>query len=338
MILAGMSSTDIIAIIVTVIGVASFAAVVTILFRNYIKSSIKETRNGERDIELVDDLVYSSNKDVIRRKRAASIGKNIAYYSILAVLIPLFGLSLYSRIKNNVTQFGNNALLVVASGSMSVKLESNEYLYTYNLNNQFNTYDLITVHTVANTGGLTRYDVIAYRNDKGINVIHRIIDIDTSGSEIRYVTRGDANAASDSYRPKFSDIIGKYTSKRIPGIGVFVMFFQSYAGIVTILSVVYCTIMISHYHKKLEDATDERQELLASVFDINSLSLDDSDLMTSSHENTIFFKGTAYHFNETQLIEKREMNEIEHKLHEERLKEMEEEEQKSKKKHKQEEK
>lgn len=338
MILAGMSSTDIIAIIVTVIGVASFAAVVTILFRNYIKSSIKETRNGERDIELVDDLVYSNDKGVIRKRRAASIGKNVAYYSILAVLIPLFGLSLYSRIKNNVTQFGNNALLVVASGSMSVKLESNEYLYTYNLNNQFNTYDLITVHTVANTGGLSRYDVIAYRNDKGINVIHRIIDIDTSGSEIRYVTRGDANASSDSYRPKFSDIIGKYTNKRIPGIGVFVMFFQSYAGIVTILSVVYCTIMISHYHKKLDEATDERQELLASVFDINSLSLDDSDLMTSSHENTIFFKGTAYHFNETQLIEKREMNEIEHKLHEERLKEMEEEEQKSKKKHKQEEK
>ena len=120
MILAGMSSTDIIAIIVTVIGVASFAAVVTILFRNYIKSSIKETRNGERDIELVDDLLYSNNKDVIRKRRAASIGKNVAYYSILAVLIPLFGLSLYSRIKNNVTQFGNNALLVVASGSMSV--------------------------------------------------------------------------------------------------------------------------------------------------------------------------------------------------------------------------
>lgn len=338
MILAGMSSTDIIAIIVTVIGVASFAAVVTILFRNYIKSSIKETRNGERDIELVDDLVYSNNKDVIRRKRAASIGKNIAYYSILAVLIPLFGLSLYSRIKNNVTQFGNNALLVVASGSMSVKLESNEYLYTYNLNNQFSTYDLITVRTVANTGELTRYDVVAYRNDKGMNVIHRIIDIDTSGSEIRYVTRGDANAASDSYRPKFSDIIGKYTNKRIPGIGVFVMFFQSYAGIVTILSVVYCTIMISHYHKKLDDATDERQELLATVFDVNALSIDDSDLMTSSHENTIYFKGIAYHFNETQLLEKREMNEIEHKLHEEKLKEMEEEEQKSKKKHKQEEK
>ena len=338
MILAGMSTTDIIAIIVTVLGVASFAAVVTILFRNYIKSSIKETRNGDRDIELVDDLVYSNDKGVIKRRRAASIGKNIAYYSFLAVLIPLFGLSLYSRIKNNVTQFGDNAILVVASGSMSVKLESNDYLYTNNLNNQFNTYDLITVRTAHSTAELRRYDVIAYRNDKGMNVIHRIIDVDTSGSEIRYVTRGDANAASDSYRPKFSDVIGKYTNKRIPGIGVFVMFFQSYAGIVTIVSVVYCTIMISHFRKKLDDATDERQEMLATVFDVNTMGLDDSDLMTSTHENTIFFKGVAYHFDEEHLLEKRDMSEEETKRHEERLKEMEEEEQKSKKKHKQEEK
>ena len=40
-----MSSTDIIALIVTIIGVASFATVVTILFRNYIRSAIKEAQN-----------------------------------------------------------------------------------------------------------------------------------------------------------------------------------------------------------------------------------------------------------------------------------------------------
>ena len=315
-----MTTTDIIALIVTVIGVASFAAVVTILFRNFIKSSIKEIQNGERDIELIDAEIYESDENVIKKQRAAQFGKTVVYYAFLAVLIPLFGLSLYSRIKNNVTQFGDNAVMVVASGSMSVKQETNTYLFTYNLNNQFQTYDLITVTTVKKASQLKLYDVIAYRNNKGINVIHRIIDFDTSGSEIRYITRGDANASSDSYHPKFKDIIGRYTSKRIPGIGVFVMFFQSYAGIVTIASVVYCTIMISHYHKKLDEASDERREMLIKVFDTSKLGLDDTDFMTSSHENCIYFKDTAYHFNETQLIEKRTMTEEEKKIHEEKLK------------------
>ena len=315
-----MTTTDIIALIVTVIGVASFAAVVTILFRNFIKSSIKEINNGERDIELIDAEIYESDENVIKKQRAVQFGKTVVYYAFLAVLIPLFGLSLYSRIKNNVTQFGDNAVMVVASGSMSVKQETNSYLFTYNLNNQFQTYDLITVSKIKKSSQLRLYDVIAYRNNKGINVIHRIIDFDTSGSEIRYVTRGDANASSDSYHPKFKDVIGKYTNKRIPGIGVFVMFFQSYAGLVTIASVVYCTIMISHYHKKLDDASDERREMLIKVFDTSTLGLDDTDLMTSSHENCIYFKDTAYRFNETQLIEKRTMTEEEKKIHEEKLK------------------
>lgn len=330
-----MSTTDLIALIVTVIGVASFAAVVTILFRHYVFSAIKEVKNGERDIELVDLMVYESDEKVIRKQRAASIGKTAVYYAFLAVLIPLFGLSLYSRIKNNVTQFGNNAVLVVASGSMSVKQESNDYLFTYNLNNQFNTYDLITV-TKVSQNQLRLYDVIAFKNNKGMNVIHRIIQIDYSGSEVRYLTRGDANVSSDSYRPKYSDIIGKYTNKRIPGIGVFVMFFQSYAGMLTIISVVYCMFMISHYHKKLDEVTDERSEMLSQVFDINSLGLDDSDEMTSSHENCIYFKDKVYRFNETQLIEERNMTEVERSIHLKKLEDMKAEEESKKKKKKQE--
>ena len=330
-----MTTTDLIALIVTIVGVASFAAVVTILFRNFIKSSIKEIHNGERDIELIDQTVYENDPKVIKKQRAAQFGKTVVYYAILAVLIPLFGLSLYSRIKNNVTQFGDNAVMVVASGSMSVKQESNKYLFDNNLNNQFQTYDLITVNTVKKASQLRLYDVIAFRNNKGQNVIHRIIDFDTTGSEVRYITRGDANSSSDSYHPKFKDVIGKYTNKRIPGIGVFVMFFQSYAGMVTIVSVVYCTIMISHYHKKLNDETDARQEMLSQVFDIPNLGEDDSLIMTSSHENCIYFKDTVYRFDETHLIEQRPMSEEEKERHTEKLKqeaELEEKKTKSKKK------
>lgn len=330
-----MTTTDIIALIVTLIGVASFSAVVTILFANYIRSAIKEVRSGERDIELVDLMVYETDPGVVKRQKATAAIKNVLYYSLLAILIPIFGLSLYSRIKNNVTKFGDNIVLVVASGSMSYKNEANDYLVTNGLNNQFNTYDLIALNVVHEDTQLKRYDIVAYRNDRGVTVIHRIIDFNTSGSEIRYITRGDANNGTDTYQPRRSDILGKYKDRRIPGIGIFVMFFQSYAGMMTVAAVVYCMVMTSILRRKLENATYDRQDMLQTVFDIEKLDINDADFMTSNHENTLFFKGTAYVFDETHLLAQREMSEEESKVHEDKLHEEElKEQKKSKKKNK----
>ena len=290
-----MSQTDIVALIVTVIGVASFAAVVTLLFNNHIKSSINEIKLGNRDIEIVDLMVYEMDKGVIRKQKAANVTKTILYYAFLAIIIPVFGLSLYSRIKDNVTRIGDNMVMVVASGSMSYINENNTDLVTNHITNQFQTYDIIVLNQVSNQAYIGKYDVIAFRNDKGMNVIHRVIGFqtDTDGT-LRFITRGDANPAQDSYRPKFKDVIGKYTDRRLPVVGMFILFFQSYAGIITVLSVVYCTIMISHLTRKLDNATDERKEILEGLFDLKSLGMNDALLMSDTHENTIFFKGYAY--------------------------------------------
>ena len=310
-----MSSTDIIALIVTIIGVASFATVVTILFRNYIRSAIKEIKAGHRDIEIVDLMIYELDPAVIKKNKATGVAKNVIYYAFLAIIIPIFGLSLYSRIKNNVTKFGENFVMVVASGSMSMKNEANDYLVYNNLNNQFATYDMIVLAGVKSASQLNKYDVIAYRNDKGINVIHRIIEIDYSEGEIRYTTRGDANSATDSYHPKMKDVIGKYTGKKIPAIGIFIMFFQSYAGIVTILSVVYCSFMISHFNKKLDTATDERRELLATLFNVDEMGARDPELMTNAHASIIYYKGFAYEISSDGKADKREMTQQEMELY-----------------------
>lgn len=306
-----MSSTDIIALIVTIIGVASFATVVTILFRNYIRSAIKEIKTGHRDIEIVDLMIYEIDPKVIKTRKATGVAKNVVYYAFLALVIPLFGLSLYSRIKNNVTKIGDNFIMVVASGSMSFKNEANDYLVTHNLNNQFATYDMIVLTGVKSSSQLRQYDVIAFRNDKGINVIHRIIETDYSEGEVRYTTRGDSNSATDSYHPKIQDVIGKYTGKKIPGIGIFIMFFQSYAGIVTILSVIYCSFMISHFNKKLDIATEERKELLTAIFNIDEMGARDPELMTNVHASTIYYKGYAYEISSDGKANKREMSQKE---------------------------
>ena len=78
-----MSSTDIIALIVTIIGVASFATVVTVLFRNYIKSQIKEINLGNRDIEIIDLMIYERNPNVIKKRKAGNIAKNVISMKII---------------------------------------------------------------------------------------------------------------------------------------------------------------------------------------------------------------------------------------------------------------
>lgn len=306
-----MKATDIIAIAVTIIGVISFVIVISILYKHYIDTSIAELKRGDRDIELIDSMVYENKPSVKKKRKAINITKNIVYYTFLAFIIPIFGLSIYSKIKDNVTSIGGNSVLVVASGSMSEKNESNDYLYTYNLNDQFQTYDMIIVSKVDDVSKLSTFDIIAFKNNKGTNIIHRIKEIIVVNDEVRFITRGDANNADDVYRPKFDDIIGVYSGRRIKGIGIFVMFFQSYAGIITVVSVVYTMIYISFFSRKLEDATFDRKVLLDNIFDVDSLN-DESYLeFEFINQGKIYYHDNVYIFDSKKLIEKHPMDENE---------------------------
>lgn len=306
-----MKVTDIIAIAVTIIGVISFVIVISILYKHYIDTSIAELKRGDRDIELIDSMVYENKPSVKKKRKAINITKNIVYYTFLAFIIPIFGLSIYSKIKDNVTSIGGNSVLVVASGSMSEKNESNDYLYTYNLNDQFQTYDMIIVSKVADVSKLSTFDIIAFKNNKGINIIHRIKEIIVVNDEVRFITRGDANNTDDAYRPKFDDVIGVYSGRRIKGIGMSVMFFQSYAGIITVVSVVYTMIYISFFNRKLEDATFDRKVLLDDTFDIDNLN-DDSYLeFEFINQGKIYYRDNVYIFDSKQLIDKHPMDENE---------------------------
>lgn len=312
-----MSQTDIIALIVTIIGVLAFALVISILYKHYIDTSISQIERGDRDIEFIDKLIYENNPKVRKKQKATEIVKNVFYYTFLAFLIPIFGLSIYSKIKNNVTSFGGNSLLVVASGSMSKKDPSNTYLFNYNLNNQFQTYDMIVVNKVKEVTDLRVYDVIAYRNDKGINIIHRIKDIKTnSDGEIYFITRGDANSGDDVYHPVFKDIIGRYNNKRIPGLGIFVMFFQSYIGIIAIASVVYMMIYINIYNRKLDNVIYERELMLDKLFDVEKLNDETYKEMELNIESSLFYRGETYTFNRNGFKEKHLMTEEEKQLFE----------------------
>lgn len=313
-----MKSADIISLVMSLLGVVSFCAVFTILFGKYVKANVKETKEGKRDIELIDREITEQDVKAKRRKKAGTIISNILFYGFLALITPAFAFALINKAQGNLTGFGNESMLVVASGSMSFKNDANSYLFdeekqkTYTLDNQFAQYDMIFVTKVHDASDIHLYDVVAFYNrNPAANAIyiHRVIDIKTGSDGVtRYVTRGDANNATDNagqeqYYATLDDIKGVYNGKKIQGIGMLVMFFQSPHGIITILSVAYSILMFNYLAGKIDKAEEERVQKLSEIVDSVSVKKDPKNL-SSAFRETIYYGGYAYHFNEAGFLSK----------------------------------
>ena len=310
-----MTTVEILALVVTLVGVVSFAAVITVLYKSYANSQIDEIASGRRDAEIVNDVIHENLEETKKHRKIMGIVKNVSFGVIMAIIIPLFTLSLISKINGNVLMVGNNTMMVVASGSMSEKNPKNKFISEHpELNNQFKTFDIININKVKNESDLQVADVIAYKNDKGVNIIHRITSIVEVNGEKHFVTQGDANSGEDAYRCTFKDVNGRYTGKRVPTIGIFIMFFQSYSGIITILSVVYCLIMVDKISGKIEKATENRIEILSKKVDYRKLiqqemGIDDNAKVEFVEK--LYYHDAVYTFEEDNSIveETKEKNE-----------------------------
>lgn len=296
-----MTTFEIIALVVTIVGVLCFAVIFTILYRSYSISTITEYEMGNRDVELIDEAIYENQPGVKKLKKVWHIIKQVLFYLVLAILVPTFAITIYSKFNSGIAMIGGKGIIVVASGSMSEKNPANsDYLSRFN--NQFDTYDIIVLEKVSE-GDLQLYDVIAFSNDKGVNIIHRIKGYTEDG---KFITRGDSNNKDDEFNPTYNDVLGRYTGKRIPYIGIFVMFLQSYSGMVTILAVIYCLIMIERMTSKIHKALDKRTEILYSAINLEN-ELDFQENLKTEFIQKIYFKGFAYSFDNNGFIEKTEI-------------------------------
>lgn len=299
-----MNSVEIISIVVTTIGVVCFALVFTLLFHSNAQTNIEAINEGKKDKEIIEEAIQQIKDKNKKSKQAFGFVKSVVFYVLLVFLIPVFIFSIVNKLQGNTTMIGENSVMVVASGSMSEKNPANNYLFDSSnskVHNQFNTYDIIVLNKVNSEFDLSRYDVIAFRNDEGINVIHRIIDIEYKNGVRTFITRGDANAANDVYHPNFSDVIGKYNGKRISTIGIFVIFFQSAPGIITIIATVYCFIMLDNISGKVSKTQEERLKKLVSVIgEIDETSLEEFSVV---YKQVIIHKGKEYYIDNTIKIE-----------------------------------
>ena len=133
----------------------------------YVKYYIKDIKDGNADIELIDEFIHDNLFHVKRRKKTIKTINTFAFYGFLIVMTPIFIFSISNKLTGSISNIGDIGLLAVSSGSMSFKNPVNEYLVERNLNNQFNTYDIIVVETIKNEEELNVDDVIVFLDDTG---------------------------------------------------------------------------------------------------------------------------------------------------------------------------
>ena len=208
-----------------------------VLFHYYKKQEIKGITDGKYDIELIDRLIIERNKKNIKIKKILKIINYSLFCLLIILIVPLFIFTLINKIHGNVTMLDSNAYIVVASGSMSAKNKSNEYLFNSDdvrMSYQFDGGDIITIKKINNKDDVKLYDVVCYYNPiVKKNIIHRIVGINDDGT---YVMRGDANGGSlknDQYFPSFDELVGIYNGKRAkkiasPMIGEVKIYYHEY--------------------------------------------------------------------------------------------------------------
>lgn len=303
-----MSSIEIISLLVTIVCLLSFSVVFTFLFRHYFLSQIENIKLGLEDLNLFDNVVDEARKEKSKASKALKWIRRIISYIVLAFLVFFFGFSLFERFSSGTVMIGGQSLIVIASGSMSQRNKVNTYLDENDLNNQFDTYDVIQIGKVESAYDLNLYDVVAYKNDTNTIIVHRIIQITEENGNRKFITRGDSNSASDNgsqYEDylSFDRIVGRYTGFRIPGVGAFVIFLQSGSGIITVFAIIYCYVMFEFYSSKYNKAIRERTDLLLSLvpFDTDADNVDDMELIPKEE---LIFKGVCYKFTEYEFTSK----------------------------------
>lgn len=286
-----MNNLEIISLVVTIICLLSFCSVFTVLFKHYYDSLITRVKEGKEDIQIAEYAKEISKQEKSKKKRILKITGKVISYVFFGIIIAFFGVSLYSRFSNNPISIGNNSLVVIASGSMSEKNESNTYLQ--NIDNQFNTYDIIGITNYESQNDVHLYDVVAFKNKEGTIIVHRIIEIINYDNTEVYITRGDSNNTSDNgvqYEDylRYENILGYYNGTRIQSVGIFIVFLQSNAGIITIVAIAYCLFMFDYFSNLYEKAISERKDLLINSLNLN---LDDNNESLSCMDiETLLYK------------------------------------------------
>jgi len=167
--------------------------------------------------------------------------KRVLYWLFLTVLIVIAGLTAGSVLEMP----GNYRLLTVLSGSMEPAIKVGGIVVV----KPSDSYGEGDVITFSKTGDIDK------------SVTHRVVEVKEEDGEISFVTKGDANNASDSGQISSDKVFGKMIIS-LPLLGYAVNFARTTEGMIVLIIIPAVIIIYDEMKKIKKELTRIRKSLL----------------------------------------------------------------------------
>ena len=245
-----MNSIAIITIVVIALLTIIIFGLAWLAWSSCLKSYKLEVEAGKHDKEIFNE--YHSKK----KSKSWLVGTILSYLALTA-LTGLFIVGIVYKVRGENLSINNQTALVIKTGSMSDYYNSKlaekhpEYKAL-----QFSAGDVCIFET--NFDELVEGEVYGYKY-KDIIITHRLIEKHNTWYEFK----GDNNLNSDQYLVTDEEIIYHYTGQKIPGVGAFILYAQSYFGIWSLIGIISVAVSSELVCHKLEKINKERDKVLS---------------------------------------------------------------------------
>ena len=245
-----MTSITIISIVVVALLTGIIFGLAWLGYSSCIKAYRIETEAGKHDEEILKE--YHSKK-----KKSGLVGV-ISSYLALAILFGLFSIGIVYKAQGENLSINNQTVLVIKSGSMSDYYSeelASEYKSLGYKDLQFGVGDVCVFESLTEDTELVKGEVYGYKY-KNIIITHRLVNIYEGNI---YEFRGDNNPASDPL-VKGENIKYHYIGQKVPAIGAFILYAQSYFGIWSIIGIIGVAVsseIVYHQIKKINKTRDK---------------------------------------------------------------------------------
>ena len=247
-----MNSITIITIVVVALLTISIFGLTLLSYKACLKAYKFEVNNGNHDKQI--------KKDYLNKKKKGGLLGLISSYVVLSLLVGLFACGIVYKASNNNIIINNQTALVIRSGSMSdfydeeiaKELDNNKSL-------QFDVGDICLFEKVSLNDELIPGQVYGYKY-KNIIITHRLVSIDSNICKFR----GDNNKTFDGNVSR-ENVIFHYVGKKLPGIGAFVLYAQSYFGIWSLVSIIGVAISSEVVYHKIDVINKDRFKIICPI-------------------------------------------------------------------------
>lgn len=253
-----MSDYELYVFILCLIVFVLLTALFGVLIVSLVKSSLRLIRGGLEDKRILAE--YDKYNQEKKEEKGSGWFKKLASVFFFILIFSVFAFSVALKIMDTQVTSIPQAR-VVLSDSMQKKYEGNTYLFENNLNDQFSRFDLVITHKLPEEFDLQTFDIVVYEVDDTL-LIHRIVAIEESNEkhpeERWFWLQGDNVQYPDKFPVKYEQMKAIYRGVRIPYVGSFIAFLQSFAGVLCIVYILFGIFAIPVMENKIGKEEEKR--------------------------------------------------------------------------------